>query len=126
MTTRGLSSRILTARVMRAARGFSRRGAGKADLKTQTCALPISVVVGVARLPVGQDDDARFELADLDGQGHAGGEGVFQAGVGEVEVVAPLQKHVLAGNLGFGDALLRGTARTHVAGGEVERAGAVA
>src|ERR1035441_2582756 len=57
-----------------------------------------AVVVGVARLPIRQDDDARFELANFDGQGHAGGEGVFQAGVGEVEVIAPLQEHVLAGD----------------------------
>ena len=36
------------------------------------------------------------------------------------------EQHVLGGDLGFGDALFGRAARAHVAGGEIEHAGAVA
>ena len=59
-------------------------------------------------------------------QGHAGGDVVFQARVRHAQVSAPAQQQVFGGGFGFGDALLGRAARAHVAGRQVQRAGAVA
>ena len=96
----------------------ARKHASDADLRA-------AVVVRMAPLPVGQNHHARLQLADLHRHGHARAERVFQPRVRHVHVAAPVQPHVLAGRLRFCHALLGRAARAHVAGRQVEHAGAV-
>lgn len=83
-------------------------------------------MIGVARLPVRDDHDARPQMPDLSRDGHARGDAVVQARVGKTEVAAPRHLENPRGLLGFRHADLRGTARSHVARGQIHDAGAIA
>ncbi len=84
------------------------------------------VVVGVAALPVGEDDDAGAEAAEDGGDLEAVGEGVLDVAVGEVESFAVGDIEDAGGGVGFGFALGGGAASAGLASREVEDAGAPA
>ncbi len=84
------------------------------------------VVVGVAALPVGKDDDAGTETAEDGGDLEAVLEGVLDVAVGEVEGFAVGYVEDACGIVGFGFALSGCASRAGLALGEIEDAGAPA
>jgi len=84
------------------------------------------VVVGVATLPVGEDDDAGAKAAEDGGDLEAVLEGVLDVAVGEVEGFAVCDVEDAGGGVGFGLALGCGAPGAGLALGEVEDAGAPA
>ena len=84
------------------------------------------VVVGVASLPVGEDDDSGAEAAEDGGDLEAVFEGVLDVAVGEVEGFAMGDVEDAGGGFGFGLALGGGATGAGLALGEVEDAGAPA
>ena len=83
-------------------------------------------MVGVAALPVGQDDDAGAQAAKGGGELEAVLVGVLDVAVGEVEGFAVSDAEDAGGFGGFGGALGCGAAGAGFALGEVEDAGAPA
>jgi len=60
-----------------------------------------AVVIRMPSLPIRQDHDARPELAYLHRQGHAGGNGVLEARIGEASAYVPLERLALSPQCGF-------------------------
>jgi hypothetical protein len=84
------------------------------------------VMVGMAALPVGQDDYARAETAEDGGDFEAVGEGVFYVAIGEVEGLAVGDVEDSRGGVGFGFAVGCGASSAGFALGEIEDGGAPA
>ena len=80
----------------------------------------------MARLPVGQNDDARAEQAEDADDGDAVFEGVFDGAVGQVERLAPADAEDAGGFIGFARALVGGAAGSGFALGQIENGGAQA
>jgi len=83
-------------------------------------------VVGVATLPVGQDDDAGSETAEDSGQLEAVLEGVLDVAVGEIKGFAVGAVEVAGGGVGLGLAIGGCAEGAGLALGEIEDAGAPA
>lgn len=84
------------------------------------------VVVGVAALPVGEDDDARAKTAKDGGELEAIIEGVLDVAVGKVEGFAVSDVEDAGGGVGFGFAISSGATGAGFSLGEVEDSGAPA
>ena len=84
------------------------------------------VVVGMAALPVGKDDDAGTKAAQDCGELEAVGEGVLDVAVGQIERFAVGDVEDAGGCVGFGFAVGSGAAGAGLALGEIEDAGAPA
>ena len=84
------------------------------------------VVVGMAPLPIGKDDDAGAQAAEDGGDLEAVFEGVLDVAVGEVEGFAMGDAEDAGGGVGFGGTLGGGASGTRLAAGEIEDAGAPA
>jgi hypothetical protein len=84
------------------------------------------VVVGVAALPVGKNDDAGTQATKDGGQLEAIFEGVLDVAVGEVEGFAVGDVEDAGGGVGFGFAIGGGAAGAGLALSEIEDAGAPA
>src|SRR5439155_22651652 len=80
----------------------------------------------MASFPVGKYHYSRFLLADDAGNFQAIFPGVFDAGVGNIERLAPGNTQNFCRFFGFAGAVLDCAARAHLALGEIENAGAVA
>jgi hypothetical protein len=84
------------------------------------------VVIGMAALPVGQDDYAGAETPENRGDFEAVGEGVFYVAVGKVEGFAVRDFEDAGGGVGLGFAIGCGASGAGFSLGEVEDGGAVA
>src|SRR6202035_5731454 len=82
------------------------------------------VVVGMAALPVGQDDDPGAQTAQHGGNFEAVFEGVLDVAVGQVERLAGGDLEDAGGLVGLGLALLGGAAGAGLSACQVEDAGA--
>ena len=82
------------------------------------------VVVGMAALPIGEDDDAGTQTAEHCGDFESVLEGVLNIRVGQVEGFAVRDFQDASGFGGLGGAFLGGASGTSFALGEVEDAGA--
>jgi len=84
-------------------------------------------MVGVARLPIGQDDDLGFEAADDAHEGSCAGPGwLSRRASGMRKILTKGQAQDGSGLAGLGETQLGRAARAHFAGGQVEGAGEVA
>ena len=83
-------------------------------------------MVGVACLPVGQDDDAGAQTAQDGGDFDAVLEACFRGAVGKVERLAPGDAEEARGFFGFAGAVVGGAAGAGFALGEIEDGGAQA
>ena len=83
-------------------------------------------MVGVARLPVGQNDDAGAEQAQDAHDFEAVFQGVFDRAVGQVESLPPAGAQQARGLRGFAGALFGAAAGSGLALGQVENGGAQA
>jgi hypothetical protein len=84
-----------------------------------------AVMVGMTAFPVGQDYGPGPQFADALGERHPSGHGIFEAGVGKMEILAVGDLEYFGRIRGFRHPNLRRTARTHVSGGQVDDTGPV-
>src|SRR5882724_5109086 len=83
-------------------------------------------MVGMASLPVGEDDGFGAEFADDGGEAELVLAGWLDVGIGDSKGATPLDREELGGSGGFLGADFGRTTCSHFAGSEIENSGLIA